>query len=120
MESQTAYQQTRRYPRFTAKHRALVLLENESGGLPYHIVQIGKGGLSFRYLGQKLYPGEIFRISLYYEDQLMVESIPAKLVSDYRLQDNLVPIRCSCVCFEELDDELEKKLDDFIRNCTVE
>ena len=119
MESNVAYQPVRKFPRYTAMHRALVLLHTEKDQLPHHIVQIGKGGLSFRYLGQKLNPSAISEISLYHEDQLIVESIPVKPVSDYRLRDNLVPVRCGCVCFQELDNEQKKRVDLFIQNYTV-
>jgi len=119
MKSEAAYQMTRRYQRFNANHRALVLLQDDKDYLPYHIVQIGKGGLSFRYLGKKLSPSEISKISIYQEDQLIVDSIPVKPVSDFRLRDNLVPVRCGSVCFEELDKEQVQKLSEFIQNYTI-
>jgi len=120
MPSEPHYQPTRKYPRFNAQHRALVLLLDEKDMLPYHIIQIGQGGLSFRYLGEKLKPSIISKVSLYHEDQLIVDSIPVKLVSDFRLRDNLVPVRCGSVRFEALDYEQKLKLDDFIQNYTIQ
>jgi len=119
MEREAVYLSSRRYPRFSAKHRALVLLNDEADQLPYHIVQIGKGGLSFRYLGKKLNHAEISKICLYHEDQLIVDSIPVKPVSDYRIRGNLVPVRCGCVRFKKLDNDQMQRLEDFIQSCTV-
>jgi hypothetical protein len=118
MKSEGGYLITRKHKRFTAKPRALVLLHREGDPLPHHIVQIGKGGLSFRYLGQKLKPSEIAEISIYHENELIVDSIPVKPVSDFLLRGNLVPIRCSSVCFSGLNSEQNKNLDRFIQNYT--
>ena len=112
------YQPARRFPRFNANHRALVVLEGDVDHLPHHVVQIGEGGLSFRYLGQKIKPGELKSLSLYLEDQLIVESVPVQPVSDYRLEGNLVPVRCMCVSFQEMTAEQKRDLDEFIKHYT--
>jgi hypothetical protein len=121
MGSDLKYDTARRYQRFSGKPRALVLAQDEEDNLPYHIVQIGNGGLSFRYLGEKLNYSGISKISLYHEDQLIVDSIPVKPVADFLIRDNyFVPVRCRCLCFKELAEEQRQTLDHFIQNFTVE
>ncbi len=118
MESQPAYQPIREHPRFKAKQRALVLLPQGEDALPYHIIDISQGGLSFRYLGRKLKHSEIDRISLYHEYDLIVDSLPVTTVSDSRLQDNLVPVRRGSIRFHNLNPEQRDRLATFIQQHT--
>ena len=118
MKSQQSYQAIREYPRFKANHRALVLQTQTKEALPYHVIDIGKGGLSFRYLGRKLKPSEIDKLNLYYDQELIVDSIPVEQVFDYRLRDNIVPVRRFGVRFNGLTGEQQQKLNVFIQNHT--
>ena len=118
MKSQLTYQPVREHSRLTAKQRALVLLPQREDPLPYHIIDISEGGLSFRYLGKKLKYSEIDKISLYHENELIVDSIPVGAVSDYRLRDNLVPVRRSSICFSALNNEQQRNLGAFIQKHT--
>lgn len=118
MESRLTYQPAREHQRFKAVHRALVLVDQGPESLPYHIMDISENGLSFRYLGQKLRKTDVKEISLYHDFELIVEGIPVQTVSDYRLQDNLVPVRRSSVSFKDLTKEQQNKLEQFIQNYT--
>ena len=118
MESRHSYQVQRNDPRFKAMHRALVMVSQGPEALPYHIIDISKSGLSFRYLGKKLSRSDISAISLYHDYELLVDNIPAKAVSDYRLRDNLVPVRRGSLCFEDLNEEQEHQLKRFIDHFT--
>jgi len=118
MESRIKYQPAREHQRFKAVHRALVLIDKGPESLPYHIMDISENGLSFRYLGQKLKRSEVKEISLYHDFELIVEKIPVKTVSDQQLQDNLVPVRRSSLCFKDLDNEQRGQLERFIQNYT--
>jgi len=120
MESQLKYQPERMAPRYKAMHRALVLVTQGPEALPYHIIDISEGGLAFRYLGQKLKRSEISKISLYHDFDLVVEDIPVKPVSDYRLRDNLVPVRRGSLCFDSLEPEQQSQLERFIEKFTDE
>jgi len=115
MESRVKYSPVRSYQRFKAMDRALVLVDQGPESLPFHIMDISEGGLSFRYLGQKLKRSEIKKISLYHDYKLIVDDIPIKAISDYRLQDNIVPIRRGSILFKDLDPEKLSKLETFIR-----
>ncbi len=119
MESQVQYSPVRSYQRFKAADRALVLVDQGSESLPYHIVDISEGGLSFRYLGQKLKRSDIKKISLYHNEQLIVDDLPIKNISDHRLRDNMVPVRRGSIRFKELDPDKLSKLENFIQKFTV-
>lgn len=118
MESRLQYSPVRQYQRFKAMDRALVLVDDGPESLPFHIMDISEGGLSFRYLGQKLSRSSIKKLSLYHDYELIVDDIPIKTVSDYRLRDNLVPVRRGSVRFAEMDDEKLSQLERFIQNYT--
>lgn len=115
MESRLQYSPVRGNQRFQAVSRALVLIDRGPESLPYHIMDISEGGLSFRYLGQKLRRVDIKDVSLYHNNELIVADLPIKSVSDYRLKDNLVPVRRGSVRFDTLSDEQLVKLKTFIR-----
>ena len=81
-------------------------------------MDISEGGLAFRYLGQKLKRSEIKKISLYNNHELIVDALPVQAVSDFRLQDNLVPVRRAGITFKELKAEQKSKLERFIQAFT--
>ena len=114
MLNHPSYQPFRRYQRFTAKARALVLFPVITQNLPFHIIDICDGGLSFRYLGKKIKTSKIPPINLYYEFKMIVEDLPVKEVSDYQLRDDIVPVRRKSLCFESLSIEQHDRLSFFI------
>ncbi|MDA3903375.1 MAG: PilZ domain-containing protein [Desulfuromusa sp.] len=118
MESRIQYSPVRAHQRFSAMDRALVLINQGPESLPYHIMDISEGGLSFRYLGQKLKRSEIKKVSLYHDYKLVVDDIPINTISDYRLRDNLVPVRRGSIIFKELNPEQLSKLETFIQRFT--
>ena len=118
MKSRIQFSPVRKHQRFKAMGRALVLVNHGPEALPYHIVDISEGGLSFRYLGHKLPNSEIDTISLYHDYELIVGDIPIQAVSDFRLRDNLVPVRRGSVSFGELNQEQLSQLETFIQNYT--
>ncbi len=113
MKCESSCRPARWHRRFTAKNRALVVFKG-SEILPYHIVDISKSGLSFRYLGNKLEYSRISKVSLYYDFKLIVDSIPVEAVSDYQLKDGLVPIRRGSVFFKKMSDEQQLDLALFV------
>jgi len=114
LENHSSHQPVRRYQRFKAQERALVSLPLDSEDLPYHIIDICEGGLSFRYLGKKIKASKIPPINLYYESELIVGDLPVKEVSDYQLFDDVVPVRRKSLCFESLSMEQQNRLSLFI------
>ncbi|MEA3545246.1 MAG: hypothetical protein U9R69_08515 [Thermodesulfobacteriota bacterium] len=119
MENQTQYNPGRRaHQRFTAVDRALVHLDLGSESLPYHIMDISKGGLSFRYLGEKLRHSKAKKASLYHNSKLIIDNLSVATVSDYHLRDNLVPVRRGSVFFKEMSSEQSSQLETFIQKFT--
>ncbi len=118
MESRVQYSPAREHQRFAAMDRALVLINQGPESLPYHIVDISEGGLSFRYLGKKLKRAEIHKVSIYFDSELIVDDLPINSISDYKLQDNLVPVRRGSIIFQELSPEQLSKLENFIKKYT--
>ncbi len=119
MDSRIQYSPARENQRFAAMDRALVFIDQGEESLPYHIVDISEGGLSFRYLGKKLKRSEIKKVSLFYDSEMVVDDIPINAISDYRLQDNLVPVRRGSIIFKELTPEQLNKLEEFIKAYTT-
>ena len=114
MVNHSSYQPFRRYQRFTAKARALVLFPVISQNLPFHIIDICDGGLSFRYLGKRIKTSEMPIINLYYEFEMIVGDLPVKEVYDYQLRDDIVPVRRKSLCFESLSIEQHNRVLFFI------
>lgn len=117
-DKRLAYQPARQHQRFKAIDRALALVRHCPECLPYHIMDISEGGLSYRYLGPKIKRSEIKKINLYHDLELIAKSLPVKPVSDYRLHDHLIPLRRSSVQFKDLTDEQRGQLQNFIRKYT--
>ena len=118
MENHSSHQTVRRHQRFKAQERALVSLPLDSEDLPYHIIDICEGGLSFCYLGKKIKTSKIPPINLYYEYELIVGDLPVKEVSDYQLLDDIVPVRRKSLCFGSLSMEQHNRLSLFIERFT--
>lgn len=118
MESRIQYSPVRQHQRFKAMGRALVLINQGPESLPFHIMDISEGGLSFRYLGHKLRKSQINKVSLYHDYEMIVDDLPIKSISDYRLRDNLVPVRRGSVRFDEMDPDKKSQLEYFIQNYT--
>ena len=119
MKNQSCYQlPTRDHPRTRAFPRALVFFPQGTEVLPYHIIDISEGGLSFKYLGEKIKRTGTFSVSLYHENELIAENLPAKEASDILLQEGFVPVRRASICLESLSSEQQSRLSAFIHNFT--
>jgi hypothetical protein len=118
MGSQIEYSPVRSDQRFKAADRALVLVDHGPEALLYHIIDISMGGLSFRYLGPRI-KHPIKAISLYHDNKLLIDNIPIKTVSDYRMRDSLVPVRRASVNFDNLIKSKQNQLKEFIQNFAV-
>jgi hypothetical protein len=117
MDDQSGFLMSREHKRFKVKQRALVFLPQGPEATPYHILDISEGGLSFSYLGEKINLTGTFPVDLYDDQELVVENLPVKAVSDCRLRDDLVPVRRGSFCFESLSPNQRNGLVTFIENC---
>lgn len=114
MKNYSNYCPIRESQRFQAENRALALIDRGPEPLFYHIMDISEKGLSFRYLGQKLKRSAVKVLDIYHNDELIVGSLPVKLVSDFYLRGKLVPVRRCSVRFASLTVEQLHKLQTFI------
>jgi len=118
IKNQSDYQlPTRDHPRTRAFPRALFFPQRPEM-LPYHIIDISKGGLSFKYLGVKIKRTGTFSVSLYHENELIAKNLPAKEASDILLQNGFVPVRHASICLESPSSEQQSRLSTFIQNFT--
>jgi hypothetical protein len=104
----------RKHPRHKVVPRALVLVKQEQDALPFHIVDVSKGGLAYRYLGSRLKRSEIGKINLYLESELIVEGLPVQPVSDLCLSQNAIPLRRGSFRFGDLDADQYAQVERFI------
>jgi len=109
----------RKHPRLKALPRAMVLFKNgPEPQLPCHLIDISEGGLSYRYLGKMKKNKGLLSVSLYHEEDLIVDNLQAKYISDIHLYDYDVPIRRGSLCFEAPSVEQQNKLSTFIETFT--
>jgi c-di-GMP-binding flagellar brake protein YcgR len=119
LKDQSCYQlPVREHLRLKALPRALVYFNQSHEQLPYHIVDISMGGLSFRYLGKTIQRGETCSISLYHEGDLIVDNLSAMEVSDILLYDDHFQVHRGSVHFSSLSNEKQRKLSNFIETFT--
>ncbi|WP_020676366.1 PilZ domain-containing protein [Geopsychrobacter electrodiphilus] len=108
----------RKYPRHKVVQRALVLINQGLDSLPFHIVDVSKGGLAYRYLGPRLKQSKAYKVNLYHETELIVEGLPVKPISDQSLTKSTVPLRRGSFRFETLDSEQNALIERFINTCS--
>jgi len=101
--------------RFPAKERALVYIVSESDCMPYHLIEISNGGLSFRYLGEDFLTKDLSELNLVMEDKCYVAALPVETVSDTPLENSNVTIRRKGVRFGKLSSIQKSQLDAFIK-----
>jgi hypothetical protein len=118
MENQTSYPQNRKHPRYIAWPRAMVFIEKSPEPLPYHIIDISEGGVSFHYLGKKIKFEERCTINLYHENELIIDDLPTNLISDNLMRNGLVPKRRRSLCFDSLSINQKTKLLAYINSFT--
>jgi len=119
LKNQSCYQlPIREHLRLKALPRALVYFHQTPQQLPYHIIDISMGGLSFRYLGKTIQRGATCSISLYHEDNLLVDNLSAMEVSDILIYDDYFQVHRGSLHFKSLSDETQEKLSNFIATFT--
>jgi len=118
MENQGQSNRRREFPRYQAMDRALAMVAEPPTNMPYHIIDISKGGLAFRYLGSKMENCPITEIDLYYNDTLCVKGVPVATVADTWTGSDLTDIRRNSIAFRGLTTEQQEQLELFIQQYT--
>ena len=118
-----AHRERRKYTRFRAKDGALIELRSYRGKLG-EIIDIGKGGLAFRYIDIGERPKGSFEVDIFLKETgFRLEKVPAKTVSDFKTNKyfpySSTKTRRQGVQFGELTRNQISKLEHFIKNYTT-
>lgn len=119
MESRRHMDERRESPRFQAMDRALAMISQPPANMPYHIIDISRGGLAFRYLGDKLKENNIAKLDLYYNGTLHLQGLSVVTVADSWTGSDLTDIRRNCISFNGFTDEQQEQLELFIEQYTL-
>jgi c-di-GMP-binding flagellar brake protein YcgR len=106
--------------RYRAMERALALMCGSPAELAYHIIDISKSGLAFRYPGAKKPDGAITAIHLCYNDRLCVAEVAVTSVADRWIGSDLTEIRRQSLSFGALSATQRQQLDRFIQLYTLD
>ena len=106
--------------RYQAMDRALAMVSQPSTNLPYHIIDISRRGMAFRYLGNKMQDGNITELNLCYNDTLCVKNIAVSSVADQWTGSDLTDIRRNCLVFKDLSETQQEQLDQYIKLYTTD
>ena len=118
MERKTLTTERRLHLRFRAHERALVAITGDDFGLPYHLIDIGEGGMAFRYLDNSPLFLTDSQMDIYLDEDLQVGRLPVTIVVDRELADGVIPKRRCGVRFGKLTPAQQIQLQAFIRSHT--
>lgn len=104
----------RRHPRFQVQQQAFVAVTGDEIGLPYHLVDISEGGMSFRYINTTALPLTDSQIDIFMNGDLCIGRLPITVVDDRRLESDLMPTRHCGVRFGELTAVQQVQLQTFL------
>lgn len=103
----------RQHQRFKTKERCLVQLTE--GTNPYHLLDVSRGGIAFRYLGRESRLGWEKQVSLFFDTKLCIPDMPVEFVSDLQIQEGTVPYRRCGLKFGKLSARQEVELTHYIQ-----
>jgi hypothetical protein len=112
--------QKRRFKRFQAPQNAFALLRGPDGRLG-QIIDISRGGLAFRYVGNGGQPRRSFKLDVFLaNNDFHLEKVSFRTVSDFEVSKqglaNSVIMRRRGVQFDELNQHHVSRLEYFIEN----
>jgi len=122
MEAKKEFVEQRKHKRYLVKDRAFAVLGPDALKL-CHMIDISKGGLSFRYfIDSEELAEELFDLGILYGDDFYVEKIPARVVSDNVIENNSyfssIIMKRRGIQFGDLTRRQEEQLEYFIENNT--
>ncbi len=111
--------ENRKLERYRVRDGAMAVIGKNANVLG-QIIDISRGGLSFRYMDNGIIEVEEDLLTILSTDQqFYLVNIPFQTVSDFALVDiptfSSIIMRRRCVRFGNLDDEQIRRLDEFIR-----
>lgn len=111
-------------PRFRPKFNTIVECHDSKRGL---VTDISREGLAFKYYDfgfeSKKNTNAPLQVTVFHDDDFMVENLQCKIVNDCRLLPRakkiLKKMRKCCLKFDELASNQKAHLEYFINNCTA-
>lgn len=109
----------RNQPRHPARERALVMVTGEMDSLPHHLIDIGPGGMAFRYFGSDPLPLTGCTMDVFWNEDLRIARLPVSVASDQPLPmgNSLIPRRRCGLKFGALTLVQHRQLNAFISDC---
>ena len=123
MVNEKEFVEQRKQKRFKVKDRAFAVLGPDALKL-CHMIDISKGGLSFRYfIDSEELAEEIFELGVLFGDDFYLEKIPARVISDNVIENDshfsTVIMRRRGVQFGDLSSRQKEQIDYFIKHNTT-
>jgi len=123
MEVKKEFVEQRKHKRYLVKDRAFAVLGPDALKL-CHMIDISKGGLSFRYfIDSEELAEELFDLGILYGDDFYLEKIPARVVSDNVIENNSyfssIIMKRRGIQFGDLTRRQKEQLEYFIENNTT-
>jgi len=97
----------------------------ENGGMSGLIIDVGLGGLSFKYVDRKFWPGESFTLDIVYgeDEAFRLSDLPYRVISDSETKSSIacetMVVKRRSVAFDELTQAQVFKLRTFIATKTI-
>lgn len=109
----------RAFPRYSTMERALIAMGQDRESV-FHLLDISRGGISFRYIGNKCRTAGVDRVDLYHHEDLWLGGVPVQSVEDVPLSNGTISYRRCGLRFAELTDEQIERLESFMGKIVVD
>ncbi|MEJ2690111.1 MAG: PilZ domain-containing protein [Deltaproteobacteria bacterium] len=108
----------RKAQRYLVKGRFVAVL-SPNNILPYQVLDISRNGLAFSYHGQQIWEDELLQLELHDDENIYLDKIPIRIVSDCPLDESCKDLRRCGVQFGELTPTQKAQLEYFIQKHTI-
>lgn len=114
----------RQHERFKLKGLAFAILKSDTDEDLGQIVNLSKGGLAFQYfVGRKRVTDARYLDIMLTKNALYIDKIKIRCVADFEIENELpfssISKRQQSLCFEDLSEEQQTKVNYLIKNHTV-
>jgi c-di-GMP-binding flagellar brake protein YcgR len=109
----------RAFPRYSTMERALLAMGQDRESV-FHLLDISRGGIGFRYIGNTCRTAGVDRVDLYHHEKLWLDGVPVQSVDDLPLSNGTISYRRCGLRFAELTDEQIERLESFMGKVVVD
>lgn len=106
----------RSHKRYKSKEGALAVL---NCAIPFHLIDISKNGLAFRYVGIEKWFDDPVELDIVYDD-FCLKNLMVHSVSDLQVSNGVIQTRRHSVSFSQLTPSQKVQLEQFIERFTKE